>query len=243
MPFARAKIEGLVDPKSLGAFYTPSVVAEVLAEWVVRSGTERLLEPSVGDGALVKAAVARARSVGHGDCGLRILACDVDQNALRGIAGGLPLGSAVHATDFLQLDPGTTGEFDGVLANPPFTRNHALEPNRRRSLRERFDVSGAAGLWVYFLLHSLGFLSKGGRLACSSPRISSCSQTMVATCSGASADAIRTDGVPEDSRQDSMGKRRRRTRSPCVRLLGIWQGCSPFPQALSWSSEDEASET
>lgn len=153
------------NPKALGAFYTPTTIAELLAEWVVRSGAERILEPSVGEGALVAAVIGQARTVCGSDSHLRLFVCDIDPNAIAAILPALPHSSDGRAIDFLKLEPANTGPFHGVIANPPFTRNHALDRTVRTRLRERFAVSGAAGLWVHFLLHSLEFLTTGGRLA------------------------------------------------------------------------------
>ena len=152
-------------PKSLGAFYTPATIAGVLARWVVQSGFERLLEPSVGEGALIAAAVAQAQTINGGHSHLRFLACDINPRAIEAIISRLPTGSEARSVDFLQLDVASTGTFQGVIVNPPFTRNHAMSSRRRNVLRRRFSVVGAAGLWVHFLLHSLEFLADGGRLA------------------------------------------------------------------------------
>jgi adenine-specific DNA-methyltransferase len=153
------------DAKALGAFYTPATIAGMLAEWVVQTGSERLLEPSVGDGALIAAAIARRRELRGAKGELRFLACDIDPSAIEAMEIRLPDTCETRAVDFLQLDPSSTGLFAGVLANPPFTRNHSLDPARRAALRQRFDVAGAAGLWVHFLVHSIEFLAPRGRLA------------------------------------------------------------------------------
>jgi len=71
----------------------------------------------------------------------------------------------LHEGDFLEICSSAQSKFDVVLANPPFTRNHDLDPLRRQELRERFKVYGPAGLWVHFLHHSMSFLKVGGRLA------------------------------------------------------------------------------
>lgn len=162
MPFTAPRPD---HPKALGAFYTPATVAGLLADWVVRSGAERLLEPSVGEGALMEAAIARARTIGGGASHLRFLACDVNPAVIEAILPKLPIGSEARAIDFMQLELASTGKFQGIIANPPFTRNHALASIRRAILRDHFAVSGAAGLWVHFLLHALDFLAPGGRLA------------------------------------------------------------------------------
>lgn len=153
------------DAKALGAFYTPATIAGMLAEWVVQTGNERLLEPSVGDGALVAAAIERRRELRGARGELRFVACDINPAAIEAMEIRLPDTCEARAVDFLQLDPASTGRFTSVLANPPFTRNHAIEPARREILRRRFGVTGAAGLWVHFLIHSMDFLAPQGRLA------------------------------------------------------------------------------
>ncbi|MGO8502057.1 N-6 DNA methylase [Rhizobium leguminosarum] len=155
---------GASNAKALGAFYTPSDVARELANWVVRDGTERLLEPSVGEGALMLASIARARSLKERSATISFVACDINPLATAAISPMLSPACEAKTIDFLALDPNETGAFDGVIANPPFTRNHDLPKPIRAALRKRFEITGAAGLWVHFLLHSLSFLSPGGRL-------------------------------------------------------------------------------
>ncbi|KAA9010356.1 Eco57I restriction-modification methylase domain-containing protein [Histidinibacterium aquaticum] len=152
------------DPKRLGAFYTPTTIADMLAEWAVRSGYERVLEPSAGEGALVKAASNRSAQM-HGTPRVTILACDINRSVIPTIASHLPENSEAIEKDFLDLEPTSTGLFDAVIANPPFTRNHAISGEIRVEIRRRFQVSGAAGLWVYFILHSFKFLKVGGKIA------------------------------------------------------------------------------
>lgn len=150
--------------KGLSAYYTPATLADMLAQWLVRTGSERILEPSVGEGALIDAACRQAQRVQEYP-GVHFTACDINPAVIETIGLRLGTRSEARAIDFLQLDPASTGLFDGVLANPPFTRNHSLDPHRRSVLRKRFDTVGAAGLWVHFLFHAMDFLRPGGRLA------------------------------------------------------------------------------
>lgn len=150
--------------KCLGAYYTPATLADMLAQWIVRNGSERILEPSVGEGALMDAALRHAHRV-YDDPHVHFTVCDINPVVIETVRPRLTNQSEARAVDFLQLDPASTGLFDAVLANPPFTRNHEIEAKRRLLLRKRFDTLGAAGLWVHFLLHSMAFLRPGGRLA------------------------------------------------------------------------------
>jgi adenine-specific DNA-methyltransferase len=151
--------------KALGAFYTPQTIAEMLAEWAIRAPDDSILEPSAGEGALLRAAIdASARKFGP-DSDLKIVACDIDPRATSSIRQWLNGKHDIRTGDFLALDPTSVGLSRLVLANPPFTRNHALPADYRRALRSRFEVEGAAGIWVHFLAHACTFLARGGRLA------------------------------------------------------------------------------
>jgi hypothetical protein len=151
--------------RELSAFYTPPATAASLAQWAVRTGFERVLEPSFGGGALIEAAFARSAKL-TGTRSVSMVGVDVNATAVRSIRRRrIGQSIEVHRQDFLETSPSTLGTFDAILSNPPFTRNHALPPERRAELRRRFEITGAAGLWVHFILHSLAFLKEGGRIA------------------------------------------------------------------------------
>lgn len=164
--------KALQDARQLSAYYTPQVVADQLAQWAIRSGNESVLEPSAGGGALVDAVMRRTAELTAKPFGGRLLACDINESALRDLRQRIGGRAAYHAGDFLDLHPNTTaGSFDVVIANPPFTRNHAIPAERRSDLRKRFGVTGAAGLWVHFLLHAMSFLAENGRLVSLVPAV------------------------------------------------------------------------
>jgi len=155
--------------KRLGAFYTPDSTASSLARWAIRTGEEAILEPSVGGGALLKAAIARARELAPFGDHARPFACDINISALEALRNELGETVEFHSGDFFSLDPEGCRKFDVVIGNPPFTRNHSIELDMRANLRKRFRISGAAGIWVYFLAHSMNFLTQGGRIASVAP--------------------------------------------------------------------------
>ena len=118
---------------------------------------------------LIKACLLRSREVEERTSGISGLVCDVDSEAIRACKTFESNGFRTHLGDFLSLSPDVADQFDVVIANPPFTRNHSIDPTKRRELRERFKLSGAAGIWVPFLLHATSFLRMGGRLAAVAP--------------------------------------------------------------------------
>ena len=145
----------------LSAFYTPASTASCLASWAIRTGQERILEPSFGGGALIEAASTRARFVGNAGSP-ELVGFDIDKAA---VESGQPIydGEPIRLIwqDFLDVNPAEHGSFEVVLSNPPFTRNHSISPQRRAEIRDRFGTTGAAGIWVHFLLHSMSFLRQG----------------------------------------------------------------------------------
>jgi tRNA1(Val) A37 N6-methylase TrmN6 len=152
--------------KELGAFYTPPSIAQYLADWAITDITRSVLEPCIGGGALVSAILRRFGNAPKG----RLVGYEVDPEIFAKTSLLFEDRRAkLYCGDFLGLMPNAVGRFDAVIANPPFTRNHALSSERKGELRQREFaskvVSGAPGLWIYFLLASLEFINPGGRLA------------------------------------------------------------------------------
>ncbi len=107
-------IYGAAQRKALGAYYTDTAVAALIANWVVRD-RDRVLDPSCGDGAFLHAAslcAARAVSI----TGIEISAVQADET--RASMGDDPR-VRILTSDFFDIEEGT---FDAVIGNPPFIR-------------------------------------------------------------------------------------------------------------------------
>jgi len=154
---------------SLGQFFTPPPIAELMAEAVLAVDPETCLDPGVGGGVLL-------RAVGPGP---KRFGCDIDpsavglaQSALEAEGGELELVRG----DFLSLDkwPFSIGEFDAVIANPPYIRHHNLTL-QQKALAKHYSrtfgltVSSLSGSYVYFFLEAIRRLRFGGRLAFITP--------------------------------------------------------------------------
>ncbi|BBZ49189.1 class I SAM-dependent methyltransferase [Mycobacterium heidelbergense] len=142
--------------KVRGGYYTPAPVARFLAGWVRRAGP-RIVDPSCGDGAI-----------------LRELA------ALGGRAHGVELipREAAKSREFAPVDADNlftwlasteAGGWDGVAGNPPYIRfgnwaadqrEPALELMRREGLRP----SRLTNAWVPFVVASTVLVRDGGRV-------------------------------------------------------------------------------
>jgi predicted RNA methylase len=121
------------------AFYTPAGLAERLVELAdIREGHD-VLEPSAGQGALLRAIEETGRSL------TRLVAVELDPKqlpALRDITAPIAGKPEVVNGDFLVEAP-ALGKFDRVVMNPPFA-NHA-------------DIRHVTQAWA--------LLKPGGRLA------------------------------------------------------------------------------
>ena len=106
--------------KNLGQFFTTDDVATALVRWVVRRKTDRLLDPSCGDGQFI---VRHGRSVG----------VEFDPEHARIARQRVP-AALIHVGDFFTWATQTKERFEAVAGNPPFIRYQsfkaqlALEP-------------------------------------------------------------------------------------------------------------------
>lgn len=142
--------------KRSGAYFTPDHVAASLAAWALRSPSDRMLDPSCGDGQFI--AVHR-NSVG------------IEQSpASSSIAIKRAPWALVHEGDFFAWAGATNERFECAAGNPPFIRYHTFKGSVRRSafaLCEKLGAtfSGLASSWAPFLVATAGLLKRGGRLA------------------------------------------------------------------------------
>ena len=151
-----SSIEARTAAKESGAYYTPDPVAAALVKWAVRDSTDRLLDPSCGDG--------------------RFIACHPNSTGVErneGAAGAAkqraPSGT-VHQGDFFEWAEQATERFDCVVGNPPFIRYQTFSGDvRRRARRLCADLgvsfSGLTTSWAPFLVVAASLLRRGGRMA------------------------------------------------------------------------------
>lgn len=146
--------------RALGAYFTADDLATFMARWALPSTDLRVLEPSMGDGSFVRAALSvQPTSEVHG----AELAVDTFERVRH-----LLDPARAHLGDFLEIDP---FDVDAVIGNPPFVRLRSLPPEQALAARERIEQAtgqrtGADGsTWLAFALHAMRFLAPGGRLA------------------------------------------------------------------------------
>ena len=171
--------------RALGAYYTPGRLVEPLCHWAVRKRTDRVLDPSCGEGSFLTRAVDRLGSLGAPPHRLadQIAGVELDAPALARARGallsrrpGLRWSRLVH-DDFIRFAERHAGElsFDAVVGNPPFLRTQGRSAARkRREVRaaRRFGaaLTGDASSWAAFIAAAAAFVRPGGRLAMIVPR-------------------------------------------------------------------------
>jgi hypothetical protein len=168
-------MESRVDTPSMrkdrGAFFTPSRLADFITGWAVRSGSDRVLEPSCGDAVFLKSsgelltsllstAPARSQLTGY----------DIHEDSLKDAASVLTesnLDAGLVLGDFFREDARPV--HDVVVGNPPFIRFQGFVGESRRlalgkAALSGVDLSGLASSWAAFVVHGAAFLKPGGRL-------------------------------------------------------------------------------
>lgn len=130
----------ITDKKKQFQFYeTPRVLAQRMVDYVGLSSAARVLEPSAGHGAIL-------RAIGNGPDKVAI---ELDPANISWLLRTGLSGLHIHEADFLTCFPDTElksgeslGLFDAVIMNPPFTR----------------------GQDVKHILHARKFLNPGGTI-------------------------------------------------------------------------------
>ncbi len=165
--------------KLRGGYYTSASLAAWLSAWAIRSATDKVLEPSCGDGAFLDAAASRLERVELNDdgsskqlLGVEILEAEAVK-ARRRLEHhyGAQASGMVHVGDFFDWWAATNQpSFDVVIGNPPFIRYQSFpEPHRHRAM-EIMKLLGLApnrltNIWVPFVAAATASLRPGGRLA------------------------------------------------------------------------------
>lgn len=155
---------------------TPISIADYLAGWAIQTPAGLYAEPSFGRGALLGAMLRRIAALAGSSSGT---------STIRGME--IQPGAATQARERLGVAPSarldlrsegffsalanlTLGEYDAVVANPPYARFGRM-PVEEQLLAKAFmreqgwTVPGSMNTWVPFVIGSACLLKRGGRLA------------------------------------------------------------------------------
>lgn len=164
----------------MGVYYTPKIIAQVLADWAIRTPNDKILEPSFGGCGFLEACVDRLSRLSVTQPVSNIFGCDKDKQAfvhLSRIFGLSDINRKFLRGDFLTKQPTDfrISNFDAAIGNPPYISLHAMSKVQQHSAftameQHHVALDKRASLWAYFVLHSLSFLKEGGRCAWVLPR-------------------------------------------------------------------------
>jgi len=142
--------------KELGAYYTPDAVAGCLVQWATRSESDRLIDPSCGDGRFI----AQHR-----------LSIGVEQNPVAAAeARAQAPWALIHEGDFFTWAAQTEERFDCAAGNPPFIRYQTFN-GATRAMAARYcgalgvHFSGLSSSWAPFQVATASLLRPSGRMA------------------------------------------------------------------------------
>jgi hypothetical protein len=159
--------------KSSGATYTPPDLAAFVADQMVAvaqlrtEGKIRVLDPAVGDGALLDALVMRLPPQVHER--LHVVGYDTSEQAVKAASARLnarfpTVDIRLRTTDFLThvlekhgapdllTESALESKFDLVIANPPYVRTQVMGAKQAQELSESFGLSGRVDLYYPFVL-------------------------------------------------------------------------------------------
>lgn len=157
--------------KVRGAFFTPDEITRFVADWAIRTPSDRVLEPSAGDAAFLVAAVGRLRELTSDmDAPPTVDGVEIHAHSARVAnqrvreAGGK---AKIRHSDFFTIEPEPV--YDTVIGNPPYIRyqdfsGESRARSRQAALRGGVSLTGLASSWAAFTIHSAMFLKQGGRL-------------------------------------------------------------------------------
>ncbi len=169
--------EKLDAQKLRGGYYTPKEITDFICKWAITKQTQRVLEPSCGDGSFVEAAIKRFLELGVPQNklfgllkGIELIKEEAEKSKKRAANYGLNSTTIINNDFFNYLSSANgDGHFDVVIGNPPFIRYQNFpEDHRDRAFKMMNDIglspNKLTNIWVPFLVLSANALNRNGKL-------------------------------------------------------------------------------
>lgn len=159
--------------KKLGAYYTDKTVAEFLVCWAIRQPNDKVADPSFGGGVFLEAAAKRLEQLRGNPKTIYGVELDGKIHAQISLELHASLGlnpRQLLNSDFFAVANKKFPPLDAVVGNPPFIRYQGFSGEARQRALQTVQKKGIyltklASSWAAFVMHSVSFLKKGGRLA------------------------------------------------------------------------------
>lgn len=171
------KQENLNAQKLRGGYYTPKEITKFLSGWAISKGTQRILEPSCGDGNFIEAAILRFKELGIDETamkgrikGIEFIKEEASKAEIRAKQLGANSATIVNSDFFQYLKNSGTSDYDVVLGNPPFIRYQNFPDEHRKLAISMMEDLGLhpnklTNIWVPFLVVSASLLNENGKMA------------------------------------------------------------------------------
>jgi len=135
--------------KNIGQVFTPSNIAELMAKLLVKFEPEKILDPSVGKGALIKAVDSIYQPK-------QLIGYDIEQEFISDLKKEK---YNVRNIDFFDTDH----KYDGIIMNPPYVRQEKLNNDdidflNKNVISKKLDypnIPKQANLYIYFFWKAL----------------------------------------------------------------------------------------
>lgn len=158
--------------KANGVVYTPSSMADYVADEMLKYGAESLvnetitiLDPAVGEGELLNSLISKLLARGK-----KIIACgyETDPNVARDTQENLKsrfpdVEITIKNEDFLDaISEKRVNKFDFVIANPPYVRTQILGSDKAQEIAEKLKLTGRIDIYYAFLIYTKDVLNDNG---------------------------------------------------------------------------------
>ncbi len=171
-------IENIDSKKLRGGYYTPQEITDFICKWAITKPTQKVLEPSCGDGNFIESAIRRFKELGVSEKnlfglikGIELVENEANKSKARAAKYGLN-STTILNTDFFNYISNANGEahFDVVIGNPPFIRYQNFPEEHREvafKMMEEMNLkpNKLTNIWVPFLVISASKLNRFGKLA------------------------------------------------------------------------------
>lgn len=167
----------IVDSRKLrGGYYTPLELAQYLVKWGIRSDTERILEPSCGDGNFILAILQHLSDMSSSSPSITAIELIPDELS-KAKNRAKQFGQNGTSIEWLRQDffeayshLRKNGGFNFIVGNPPFIRFQYFDDDSRNLAFSHLRYAGykptkLANAWAAFVQLSIELLQEGGRLA------------------------------------------------------------------------------
>ncbi|MCU7551781.1 SAM-dependent methyltransferase [Chitinophagaceae bacterium LB-8] len=171
-----ATIDKSIAQKLRGGYYTPKAITEFICKWAITIPTQKVLEPSCGDGNFVESAIKRFLDLGVEEKnlfglvkGIELIEEEAIKSKQRAAIFGLNSTTIINSDFFNYLLSYAEEKYDVVVGNPPFIRYQNFPEEHRSKAFEMMESLGLkpnklTNIWVPFLVLSANSLNENGKL-------------------------------------------------------------------------------